>query len=138
MSLFFWEFLLEIRKKVTEEFYNEQRCHNCIGYLGCCLVSYIYFFSSYLWCFSMPTFFIAMASDIVNSQSVHIHCRHTILAHLFFRDFSFPILILSSSFSLSLSYSPFSLSAPVPPFLSFHLRLFNLFKSFTFTPLSSP
>ena len=39
---------------------------------------------------------------------------------------SFPILILSSSFSLS--HSPSSLSLHFfPPFLSFHLRLFNLF-----------
>ena len=45
------------------------------------------------------------------SQSVHIHCKHTILAHLFFRDFSFPILILSSSFSLS--HTPHSLSPTI-------------------------
>ena len=39
---------------------------------------------------------------MVASQSVHIHCRHTILAHLFFRDFSFPSLF-SYSPRLSLS-----------------------------------
>ena len=111
------------------------------------------------------------------AQSVHIHCRHTILAHLFFRDFSFPSLfsysprlslfrlaplslslfnslplslthllphlslspILSSS--LSLSHSPFplyfSLCASFPSFLSFHLRLFNLFNYHSPSPLST-
>ena len=111
-------------------------------------------------------------SSPFNTQSVHIHCRHTILAHLFFRDFSFPSLfsysprlslslslfnslplslthslphlslslILSSS--LSLSHSPFSLyfslSASFPPFLSFNLRLFNLFNDHSPSPLSPP
>ena len=81
--------------------------------------------------------------------------RHTILAHLSFRDFSSPSLFsYSPRLSLSLSHSPLShslslfnslplslthslphlslsltppsLSASFPPFLSFHLRLFNL------------
>ena len=53
------------------------------------------------------------------SQSVHIHCRHTILAHLFFRDFlpySHTLLIF---LSLSLSLTPPSLSL----FLSLSLSL---------------
>ena len=81
------------------------------------------------------------------TQSVHIHCRHTISAHLFFRDFSFPPLLCSHRLSLSLllSLTVFLFSHPLaplsvspsrallislsltPPFLSFHLRLFNLF-----------
>ena len=94
---------------------------------------------------------------------VHIHCRHTILAHLFFQELflSFPILILSLSFSLSLSLplslthslphlslslilssslslTPPSLSASFSPFLSFHLRLFNLFNDHSPSPISPP
>ena len=45
------------------------------------------------------------------AQRVHIRCRHTILAHLFFSDFSFPSLFsYSPRLSLSLSHSPLSLS----------------------------
>ena len=56
------------------------------------------------------------------SQRVHIRCRHTILAHLFFRVFSFPPLFsYSPRLSLSLSHSPLSLthslSLTVSPFL---------------------
>ena len=61
------------------------------------------------------------------TQSVHILWKaYNFGTSVFWGLFlSFPILILSSSFSLSLT--PPSLSTSFPPFLSFHLRLFNLF-----------
>ena len=62
------------------------------------------------------------------AQSVHIHCRHTILAHLFFRDFSFPSLFSYSprlSIYLSLpSLSP-SLSLSLSLCLSYFLFLLS-------------
>ena len=73
------------------------------------------------------------------TECSHSICRHTILAHLFFRDFSFPSLFsYSPRLSLFLSHFPFSLSASFPPFLAFHLRLFNLFNDHSPSPLSSP
>ena len=64
-------------------------------------------------------------------QSVHIHCRHLILAHLFFRDFSFPSIFSYSprlSFSLSLSLLSLILSSS----LSLSLPLLSLFPSLRF------
>ena len=90
------------------------------------------------------------------------------MAHLFFRDFSFPSLfsysprlslslsltvslflspthspiylslILSSSLSLPFLSLSFSLSPSFPHFLSFHLRLFNLFNDHSPSHLSPP
>ena len=91
----------------------------------------------------------------MRSQSVHIYCRHTILAHLFF---SLTPISLSLSLSLTVSlfltpthspiylsfpYSPhlslsLSLSPSFPPFLSFYLGLFNLFNDHSTSPLSTP
>ena len=82
-----------------------------------------------------------------HSQSVHIDCRHTISAHLFFRDFPFlslfsypPRLSLSLSLSLVLSLSipllslSFSLYASFPPFLSFQERVKNFRPSKKWSP----
>ena len=77
---------------------------------------------------------ICLLKDI--PQSVHIHCRHTISAHLFFRDFSFPSLFsysprlslslslslsLALSLSLSISAFPVKFEALLPKECSFYL-----------------
>ena len=84
----------------------------------------------------------------VSSQSVHIHCGHTILAHLFIRDFfslpyshtllvslsiSCPILSLSFSVSLFLSptHSPIYLSLSHTLLITFSLRFFPPFLFFS-------
>ena len=55
--------------------------------------------------------FLHSYSNLSMSQSVHIQCRHTILVHLFFRDFSFPSLFsYSPRLSLSLSLPSLTLS----------------------------
>ena len=61
-------------------------------------------------------------NGIGDSQSVHIHCRHTILAHLFFRDFSFPSLFSYSTHLSSLT-PPLSVSLSVFLFLSLSFSL---------------
>ena len=49
-------------------------------------------------------------SSKLTTNRVYIHCRHTILAHLFFRDFSFFPYCHTLLVFLSLSHSPLSLS----------------------------
>ena len=66
--------------------------------------------------------------DLLKAQSVHIHCRHTISAHLFFRDFSFPSLF---SYSLCLSLSPSFSHSLTPPSISLsHTLLISLSLSY--------
>ena len=78
------------------------------------------------------------------SQRVHIHCRYTILAHLFhslYLSFSVSLLLspTNSPIYLYLSSPPhLSLSPSFPPFLYFHLRLFNLFYDHSPSLLSPP
>ena len=65
-----------------------------------------------------------MAPYASTTESSHIlYCRHTILAHLFFGDFSLPSLLSYSSFSLPLT--PLSLSLSLSFSLSLSLSLFN-------------
>ena len=67
----------------------------------------------------------------------------SLIVSLFLSPTHSPIYIsLSYSINLSISHSPFSLSfslsASFPPFLSFHLRLFNLFNDHSPSSLSPP
>ena len=84
------------------------------------------------------------------THSFHIHCRHTILAHLFFRDFSCPSLFsYSPRLSLSLIHSlPLSFTHSLPHLLlslslilssSLSLPLLSLcfFPPFSFFPFKT-
>ena len=110
--------------------------NTCLSFLSL-FKSNISFFSKFLTRFEIEREVSYIA------QSVHIHCRHIILAHLFFRDFSLPSLFLYSlslslfsSLPLSLTHSlpHLSLSPILSSSLSLSLPLLSLFLSLHFFP----